>query len=405
MPADMHFSPAARRFVWSMVIAQWLVQIGAYTLPSLLPAYIDAWHLSKTEAGWIIGIFFAAYVATVPILVALTDVLPTKRVYMVGAGLTAFAHLAFAFFADGFWSAFFLRALAGIGWAGAYMPGLKAVADALEGPAQTRAISMHAAGVGVAGASSFAFAGLISTTFGNTAAFIFGGSCALLALIIAWGAMPKTAPPPKTASDTRSLLDFRPVFRNRAVMAWIVGYTAHLWELAALRAWGVTFLTVAAAQTGAPSWLPAPPILFTIAGFIGITISVFGNEMSLRYGRIRIITLAFSVSAVLCLVTGWTVSTSMLLAAVLAITWNAAIFSDSSALTAGTVMAADPKIRGATMGLHSMFGYAGGFFGPLGVGLALDLAGSNVTLGWGLAFGHVALITIPAFILLRMLAR
>ena len=41
------------------------------------------------------------------------------------------------------------------------------------------------------------------------------------------------------------------------------------------------------------------------------------------------------------------------------------------ALTAGTVQAADPKLRGATMGLHSMCGYAGGFIGPLGVGTVL----------------------------------
>jgi hypothetical protein len=34
---------------------------------------------------------------------------------------------------------------------------------------------------------------------------------------------------------------------------------------------------------------------------------------------------------------------------------------------------------GATMGLHSMCGYAGGFIGPLGVGLALDLAGDERT--------------------------
>ena len=32
-------------------------------------------------------------------------------------------------------------------------------------------------------------------------------------------------------------------------------------------------------------------------------------------------------------------------------------------------------LRGATMGLHSMAGYAGGFLGPLGVGVVLDLAG------------------------------
>ena len=82
--------------------------------------------------------------------------------------------------------------------------------------------------------------------------------------------------------------------------------------------------------------------------------------------------------------------------------WNAAIYFDSSALTAGTVQAADKELRGATMGLHSMCGYAGGFIGPLGVGLALDLAGETA-LGWGIAFGHLALITLTGLAVLRWL--
>ena len=84
----------------------------------------------------------------------------------------------------------------------------------------------------------------------------------------------------------------------------------------------------------------------------------------------------------------------------LVLLWNAAVYFDSSALTAGTVQAADKELRGATMGLHSMCGYAGGFFGPLGVGLALDLAGENAW-GWGFAFGHLALITLTGLAILR----
>lgn len=402
MTVPTQFSPAIRRFVWSIVAAQVLVQIGAFTLPALLPAYIAGWNLSKTEGGWLIGIFYAAYVAAVPVLVALTDRLPTRRVYIFGAGLTAFAHLGFALFADGFWSAFILRALAGIGWAGAYMPGLKAIADTLEGPAQSRAVSMHAAGVGVAGASSFAIAGIIGAAFGNTSAFLFGGCTALVALAIAWIVMPDEAVH-KAASDPRALLDFRPVFRNRPAMAWIAGYTVHTWELAACRAWGVTFLTIAAVQAGSPAWLPAPPILFTIANLASIVVSISGNELAQKFGRMRIITVAFVSAAILSVCAGWTVGTSMLLATVLVMAWLAAIFLDSSALTAGTVQAAEPKLRGATMGLHSMFGYAGGFIGPLGVGLALDLAGDNLTLGWGLGFGHLAVVTLLGYAMLRKL--
>jgi MFS-type transporter involved in bile tolerance (Atg22 family) len=89
-------------------------------------------------------------------------------------------------------------------------------------------------------------------------------------------------------------------------------------------------------------------------------------------------------------------------AALLVILWNAAIYFDSSALTAGTVQAADPELRGATMGLHSMCGYAGGFIGPLGVGLALDLAGSDAW-AWVPAFGHLAVVTLAGLFILRRL--
>ena len=54
------------------------------------------------------------------------------------------------------------------------------------------------------------------------------------------------------------------------------------------------------------------------------------------------------------------------------------------------------------MGLHSMCGYAGGLIGPLGVGLALDIFGENA-LGWGIAFGHLAVITLTGLLILRWL--
>jgi nitrate/nitrite transporter NarK len=110
-----------------------------------------------------------------------------------------------------------------------------------------------------------------------------------------------------------------------------------------------------------------------------------------------------TTSAALAACAGWTVESSALLAAALIVAWLASIFLDSSALTAGTVQAADPAMRGATMGLHSMCGYAGGFIGPLGVGWALDLAGTNVALGWGLGFGHLAVVSVLGLAFVRRL--
>ncbi|MFL5285924.1 MAG: hypothetical protein ACJ8AW_34355 [Rhodopila sp.] len=159
------------------------------------------------------------------------------------------------------------------------------------------------------------------------------------------------------------MLDFRPVFRNRQAMAWITGYTVHTWELAALRAWAVTFLTVTAARLGAPSWMPRPAVLFTVAGLASVAVSVTGNEVAQKYGRSRVVLWAMTAAAALSLVTGWTAGVSFVLAFLAVLAWNVCIYLDSSALTAGTV-GADPARRGATVGLHSMSGYGGGFLGP-----------------------------------------
>lgn len=395
---------SSRAFVALIVAAQAMVQIGAFTLPALLPGYIARWDLSKTEAGWLIGIFFAAYVCAVPVLVAMTDRWPARRVYLMGAAATAVSHLGFVTWADGFWSAFLLRAIAGVGWAGCYMPGLKVLADSHEGAAQSRAVSLHAAGVGMAGAASFAVSGLMNAIAGPAAAFLFGTIAACGAFAIALMVMPR-ALPSRAKQPVSALLDFRPVFRNRAAMGWIAGYTAHTWELAAARAFGVTFLTATAARMGAPSWWPDPTLLFTLIGLVGIAVSVTGNELAQKVGRLRVVATAMGCGVALSLVTGWSTGLSTPLAAALLLLWNASIYIDSSALTAGTVQAAEPARRGATMGLHSMCGYAGGFMGPLGVGFALDLSGGDSPLGWGLGFGHLAIVTAAGFLALRRFSR
>jgi MFS family permease len=187
-------------------------------------------------------------------------------------------------------------------------------------------------------------------------------------------------------------------------MAWIAGYTVHTWELAALRAWGVTFLAAAMARDGAPAWLPGPSLLFTAAGLVGIVVSITGNETAQRFGRPRVVAAAMAAGALLSLLAGWSLLVSAPLAVVAVLAWNAAIYLDSSALTAGTVQAAEKARRGATMGLHSMCGYAGGLLGPVGVGLALDLAGGGPA-GWALGFGHLAVVTLAGLFVMRRLGR
>jgi MFS family permease len=402
-------APGTRLYAAAIVAAQMMAQLGAFALPALLSTYIDRWHLSATEAGWLVGIFFAAYVVMVPILLSLTDRFPARRVYLVGTGLTTIAHLGFALVADGGWSAMVFRILAGAGWAGTYMTGLRIIADPLAGAAQSRAVSWHAAGVGVSNAASFAIAGAVALAAGADAAFLVGAAAAGAAFTIAAVIVrdpPSTGRNPSAGrKPSRGLLDYRPVLRNRPAMAWIVGYTVHTWEMSVVRAWGVTFFATAIAWHGAPAWLPDPTMLFTVAGLVGVLISITGNESAQRWGRSRVVLIAMSAGAALSLVAGWTAAVSSTLAVTALVLWNAAIYLDSSALTAGTVAAAEREHRGATMGLHSMCGYAGGFIGPPLAGTILDAVGRDTVFGWGMAFAHLAPITLAGLALLRRFNR
>ena len=96
--------------------------------------------------------------------------------------------------------------------------------------------------------------------------------------------------------------------------------------------------------------------------------------------------------------------TSYWLAVVLLLVYGMVVWLDSSSLTAGAAGTADPARRGATLAVHSMLGYAGGFVGPLAIGWTLDLAGGMSPLAWGLAFVVVAVLmalAMAAFIAIR----
>jgi len=374
--------------------AQTLGQIGAFSVPALLPTFIDAWELSKTQAGWITGIFYLGYVLSVPVLVALTDRVDPKRVYMFGVSMITIAGLGYAWFADGFWSALMFRAIWGIGWAGTYMPGLKALSDFVEGPRQSRAVAAHAASAGISGALSFVIAGTIAEAYGWRWGVALGGLGGLGALVLMAAFLP-ARPPKALDGEARALLDFRPVFRNRSAMAYSIGYCVHTLEMSALRNWVVAFLTFAVASEGAAAsgyWL-APTAVASGMGLFGVWASVTGNELSIRFGRRRLILVVMIAGMLVAAGLGFSAAIAYPLAAALVLVYAVLIWADSSSLTAGAAGSALPGQRGATLAVHSTLGYGGGFFGPLTLGFVLDLTGGGATaMSWGIAFAAIAAI-------------
>lgn len=389
------------RITIAICAAQCGAQIGAFAVPTLLPTFIGLWSLSNTEAGWLAGIFYAGYTLSVPVLVSLTDRIDPRRVYLVCVLLTLASMAAYATLVDGFWSALVCRLVHGIGWAGTYMPGLKALGDRITGKEQSRPVAAHAAAVGISGAMSFLVSGLAADWFGWRAAMAIGVAGAALAFVLMFSMV---APKEPERDAGRALLDFRPVFRNRAALAFSIAYLVHTWEMSALRGWTVTFLTDVG---GAAAWL-SPAAVATGMSFLGVWSSVLGNEAAIRFGRRRAVVLFMAASIAVSLVIGWSMAGGYAVAAGAVLLYAVLIWGDSSTLTAGASTNAQPGQRGATLAVHSTLGYFGGFLGPLSVGLALDLMGGSGPAAWWLAFAHLALVIgagLAAFVLIGRATR
>src|SRR5438093_2278849 len=315
------------RAVVVMCVAQACAQIGAFGVAALLPTLIPAWSLSNTEAGWISGIYYAAYTLVVPLLASLTDRVDAKRIYLGSVALTALAFVGFAWIATGFWSALAFRALMGAGWAGSYMPGLKALTDLAEGARQSRAVAAHAAAVGVSGALSFGVAGAVNTWLGWRWALMPGALGATLAFVLVLVGLP-ARPLRAVAGPRGALLDFRPILRNRSALAYSIAYCVHTWDMSALRGWVVAFLTFVAAQTPG-AWTPlAPATVASVMGLLGVWASVWGNELAIRFGRRRFIVATMLSSAVLAAVIGFSAALPYAAAAALVLLYAMLIWSD-----------------------------------------------------------------------------
>ena len=372
-------------------VAQLFSQMGAYTLPALLPTFISEWSLSNSEAGWLTGIFYGAYMISVPFLVPLTDRIDPKKIYVSSVLMTLLAHLGFVFVAHDFADGLIFRTLAGLGWAGTYMPGLKILADHLTGKLQTRSVSFHAASVGIAGSLSFIIAATLERFGSWQTAFISAASFTFIALMLAVLYIPRRSCSPKNLSTT--VFNFIPILKNFSSVGYSLCYFAHTWEMFVQRSWIVVFLAYVAADSGASALFVSPVFVPFLVGVLGTWASISGNEVAMKVGRQKwVLGVSFASMATLVLV-AFSVNTSLYtFAAVLCLIHGILIYADSSALTAGASGNADPARRGAQLALHSMLGYGGGFVGSVTFGVVLDFAGGQTVTGWMAAFASVLLV-------------
>ena len=401
----------------AFVAAQIGIMQGSGTFAALLPNFIELWDLSKTDAGWINGIYYAGYLGAVPFLVSLADRAPPRRIFYASAILGIVSGLGFAFFAEGFWTAMLFRLLGGISIAGTYMPGLKLLSDHLEhhfpNYDHSRGVAFYTSGFGLGLSLSFFFSGIINDYWSWRLAFAISALGPLLAVIILHAFVAHPDPKASVVPQTH-LLDFRPVLRRGQVMAYVLAYTVHNFELFAFRSWSVAFLAFAATAgpdpTAVTSFPLSPATIIAGAILIGPLGSVLGNELSRTIGRRLAISILMFGSAALAATFGFLAEQAYTLVVAVAVIYCVLQVSDSASITAGAIAGAPLGYRGATMAVHSCIGFMGSFGGPVVFGLILDLAdptgsGGTSVIAWGWAFVGVGLVVAMGPLFLFVLAR
>ncbi|MHA1600641.1 MAG: MFS transporter [Alphaproteobacteria bacterium] len=388
-------------------IAEGLSVLGFSTVPALLPTFFDEWNLSNTDAGWMTGVYFAGYMAVVPVLVSLTDRVDPRRIYLIGAVDSILSSLGFALFVDGFWGGLAFRALGGIGLAGTYMPGLKALTDHVPARMRSRVIAFYTASLSIGFALSFLLSGEIEVAFGWRWAFALVALGPVIALFVFQFLVPPSAPHHLDAAPG-ALLDFRPILRNRAAMGYVLAYGAHNWELFAYRSWIVTFFVFSQGlqvpEAIGIAW--SATALAALVSVIALPASVLGNEAAVKFGRRRVLILVMGASALVAVGVGFSAPLPFTVVIAVAILYSVTVSADSASLTAGAVEAALPGQRGATMAVHTFVGFGGGFAGPLAFGVMLDLAGGRDSqLAWGVAFAGLGLVIALGPVFLAVFGR
>src|ERR1700752_1336591 len=207
--------------VRALVAAMCIGQIGNLLPHVVVPAImaqhlIPLWHLSATEAGFLAGAYAFGYMLAVPVLTALTDRINARRILLGGSALSGLATIAFGLFADGLASGAAIWSVAGIGFAGAYMPGLKALTDRLPPGDISRSVTLYTSSFSVGVGLSFLVSQVVADHWGWRTTFFVTGLGPLL-MIAACLMLAPFWPKPSSGH----LLDFRPVFRNRTALGYV----------------------------------------------------------------------------------------------------------------------------------------------------------------------------------------
>nr|CAD6595571.1 MFS transporter [Rhizobium sp. TCK] len=325
-----------------------------FSATAIAPELTRAWNLSTAEATWLtngvqIGFVTGALLAS---LFNLPDLIRMNRLMAGSAALAVIANAALLLEPPPI-IAILCRIITGFALAGVYPPALKLVS------------TWFVAGRGLA------FAAVIGAiTAGSALPHLFRGTTsgiawqqvvvlstiAALASMVLFLLCVREGPFPygKAMFDPRQI---GRVLRDRHVALVNIGYLGHMWELYAMWAWLLTYLT-AAFEAGDYGTARDASLLTFATVALGVAGCFAGGVLSDRIGRTAT-TAGMMIASGLCALTvGFVYDGPLWLLAIVVVVWGISIIGDSAQFSAAVTELADRNYIGTALSLQMGMGFA-----------------------------------------------
>jgi MFS family permease len=322
-----------------------------FSASAVIPQLRDEWGLGDASAAWLTIAVQLGFVAgaLASSAFSLADVFSPRHVILVGSLGAAGANVMISA-VDGAGGAIPLRFMTGFFLAGVYPPALKLMATwFVRGRGSALGILVGALTLGTAmphlvnGLGGLEWKVVIYVTSLLTLA---GG----LLVTTSVGEGPYRFP--KAVFDPRQV---RFVFSNRGVRLASLGYFGHMWELYAMWAWFIVFIS-SSIGAGDRTSTAAPYITFAVIGIGGLGCWI-GGILGDRWGRTNTTALMMVVSGLCSILIGLAFTGPTWLVVAIALVWGFAVVADSAQFSTIVTELADQAYVGTALTLQLALGF------------------------------------------------
>ena len=368
-----------------------------YNYSAILPLLQKEWSLTGAQAGIVLSAFQAGYVVAVLALGFLSDRIGGRKVFILSAIETSLAGIAFAIFAKGFFSAAVIRALAGLGQGGLYVPGMKLLSQYFSPRERGRALGIYTSALIGSYAGALYVAAPIASAYSWQWAIVLTSVWGLLGALLVFFFVKERAKPKVRAESSGAPLYSSRAFWVKGILAGKpvgllnLGYMSHMWELYGFYGWVGPFVVAVTLGHGFSdsSALVYGNTIAASAILMGIVSTALGGFISDRIGRTRTVIVVLLVSAACSFSTGWLMEIPLYRFLGIIFAYGFFVVMESAVFKAGLSELVEPEYLGSALGVQSFLGFGITILSPALFGLVLDLSAPGLEgqpLVWGWSF-------------------